>query len=132
MAATKGSTLRVNACATSGGTYNQVAGITSATMDFDGTNVDVSTLTDADIVRLQAMRDTKITLSGNYESDSTGQALIRAARNSDADLFMQFLPDGSTGFQAKYKCSKYSITGQVGDKLAVSIELEGASALTSI
>ena len=128
-----GRTLRVKVCATSGGAYNTVVGIRSASMSRNGQLVDVSTLTDADIVRLLGQRDCSYRLEGNYEADATGQALIRAAHDSDADLFIQFLPDGATGWQQQVKVGSYDIDGATGpNKVGVSIELQGSGAISSV
>jgi predicted secreted protein len=132
MAASKGRTLRVKACATSGGSYNTIVGIESASLSRDGVTVDISTLEDADAARLLTQADAKISMSGNYEADATGQALVRASIDSDADLFIQFLPTGTTGWRAQYKCTKYEITGDAPGKLAVSIECERTGGFTAV
>lgn len=133
MAATKGRSLRVKVATTSSGSYTTVAGIESATFDRDGQNVDVTTLTDADIVRIQAMKDAKFTLSGNYEGgDTNGQVAILSAYENDTGLFIEFLPDGSTGWKKEVKVSKFSLSAATKDKQAVSIELEGSGATSSV
>lgn len=132
MAATKGRALRVRVATTATGTYNVIVGIRSATLSMNGQNVDVSTLTDADVVRLQGIKDATISMEGNYEADATGQGAIRSALANDSDLFMQFLPDGTTGFRWQVKPSKYEISGAVGDKMSVSIEAECSGAVTAV
>jgi predicted secreted protein len=132
MAATKGRSLRVKVATTLGGVYATVVGIESASIDMDGQNVDVTTLTDADIVRIQAIKDCKVSMSGNYETDATGQGVIRSAYENDTGLFFQFLPDGATGWKAECKVAKYSISGATKDKLGVSIDLEGSGAKTTV
>ncbi len=132
MAATKGRALRVKVATTAGGVYSVVVGIRSATLSMSGQNVDVSTLTDADIVRLQGIKDATISMEGNYEADATGQGVIRTALSADSDLFAQFLPDGTTGFRWQVKPSKYEIGGAVGDKVSVSIEFECSGAVTAV
>lgn len=132
MAATKGRALRVSVATTLGGSYTNVAGIDSGTIDLDGVNVDVTTLTDADIVRIQAMKDTKVTLSGNYEADTSGQGAIRTALEADSDLFVKFLPDGTTGWKLQVKPSKYSIGSSITGKASVSIDLDGSGAKTAV
>lgn len=131
MAASKGRVARVKACATSGGSYNVVVGVNSASISIDGQQVDVSTLTDADIVRIRTLLDAKVSLSCNYEADSTGQALLRAAALTDADLFLQFLPDGTNGWRAQYKVNM-SFGGSPGDKLGATFECERSGAFTDV
>lgn len=135
MSATKGRSLRVKVSPTAGGagSYTTVAGIESATFDRDGTNVDVTTLTDADIVRIQAIKDAKFTLQGNYEGgDTNGQVAIMAAYDADSTLWVQFLPDGSTGWKKEVKVGKISIVGSTKDKQAISIDLEGTGATATV
>ena len=133
MAAIAGRTLRVKVSDATGGTYTVVAGIRSATMSRQGQTVDVSTLTDADVVRILGQRDCSYRLEGNYEADALGQGLIRAAHDSDDDLFIQFLPDGSTGWKQQVKVGSYDITGEQGpNKVGVSIELQGSGAISSV
>lgn len=131
MAASKGRVARVKACATSGGTYTNVVGVKSASISIDGQNVDVTTLTDADIVRIQSILDAKVSLSCNYEADSTGQALIRAAALTDADIFIQFLPDGTNGWRAQYKVTA-SFSGTPSGALEASYECERSGAFTTV
>ena len=133
MAATAGRTLRVKVATTSGGAYNVVVGVQSATMSKQGQTVDVTTLTDADIVKILGVRDTSYTIEGNWESDSTGQGVIRTALENDSGCFVQFLPNGTAGYQQEVKVRKYEITGAQGpNKIGVSIELEGSAAITAI
>jgi len=134
MAATAGRTLRVKVSPTAGGAgvYTAVAGVESATFDQDGANVDVTTLTDADIARIQVMKDAKFTLSGNYEVDTNGQGAIRAALSADSTLWFQFLPDGTTGFKKEVKVGKYSIGGSTKTQLTFSADLEGTGATGTV
>jgi predicted secreted protein len=132
MAASKGRVLRVKACATSGGSYNAVAGVRSASISIDGQNVDVTTLTDADIVRIQAILDAKISMTCNYEADSTGQALVRAAALTDADLYLQFLPDGTNGWRAQYKVASAGFSGTPNGVLEATYECERTGAFTNV
>lgn len=132
MSATKGRSLRVKAATTLGGAYTVIAGVKNGSLDLDGMNVDVSTLTDADVRRLQTMKDSKISLSGNYEEDTDGQGALRTAYENDSDLFIQFLPNGVAGWKAQYKVSKYAISGDRQGELQFTAELEGTSAKTAV
>lgn len=135
MAATKGRSLRVKVSTTAGGagTYNIVAGIENATFDRDGTNVDVTTLTDGDIVRIQAMKDAKFTLNGNYDgTDTNGQVAIEAAYDGDTELWVEFLPDGTTGWKKQVRVSKITLGGATKTQQTIAIELEGTGATAAV
>src|ERR1044072_6794607 len=124
---TKGSALRVKVSPTAGGAgvYTVVAGIENATFDRDGVNVDVTTLTDADVVRSQAMKDAKITMSGNAEvGDTNGQVAIFTAYDTGATIWCQFLPNGTAGWKKEFCVSKITLGGASKDKQSISIELE--------
>lgn len=133
MAATAGRKLRVKAATTLGGTYDNIVGIASATMSRQGLTVDVTTLTDDDIVRLLGIRDNSFAMEGNYEADANGQGRIRAAYDNDTALFVQFLPDGATGWKQEVKVAKYEVSGATGaNKQSVSIELQATGAITAV
>jgi predicted secreted protein len=132
MAALPGRTLTAKVGTTLGGSYTTVAGIESASIELDGVNVDVTTLTDADIVRIQAIKDAKVSMSGNYETDASGQGAIRAAFEANTALFVQILPNGVTGWKFECKVAKYGIAGSTKDKLSVSIDLEGSGLKTAV
>lgn len=133
MPARAGRVLRVSVATASGGVYNVVVGIRSATMSRQGLTVDVSTLTDADIVRILGQRDCSYRLEGNWEDDATGQNVIRDSLANDTALFARFLPTGTTGFQQEVKVGGIDITGETGpNKVGVSIELQGSGAITSV
>jgi predicted secreted protein len=133
MAATAGRTLRVKVATTSGGSYNVVVGINSASMSKQGQTVDITTLTDADIVKLLGVRDTRYTIEANWETDATGQGVIRTALENDSACFVQFLPNGTAGYQQEVKVAKYEIGGAAGpNKISASIEFEGSGAITAI
>jgi predicted secreted protein len=134
MAASAGRNLRVKVATTSGGSYNTVSGVTSATMNFQGQTVDITTLTDSDINRLLGVRDNSYTIEGNYDtSDTTGQIVIRTSLTADSSLFVQFLPDGSTGYRQQVIVSKFEVSGAAGaSKISFSIELMATGAITLV
>lgn len=134
MAATAGRSLRVKVATTTGGVYSTVVGIANATMSRQGQTVDVTTLTDSDIVRILGIRDCTFTIDGNWESaDTTGQDVIRSAYENDTALFVQFLPNGTAGFKQEVKVSKFEIAGASGaGKVSISIELQGTGAVSTV
>lgn len=132
MAATKGRSLRVSVATSLGGSYTTVAGVKSATLNMSGQNVDVTTLTDADIVRIQAIKDKSVSIQCNMEADASGQGAIRTAYTNDSDLFVQFLWDGSVGWKFQCKVGSISPTATPTSEVSVTYELEGSGAVTAV
>lgn len=133
MPATAGRKLRVAVATTLNGTYNNVVGAQSATMSRQGLTVDVTELTDDDIKRIMGIRDNRFTVEGNYETDATGQGVIRSAYDNDTALFFRFLPDGVVGWKQEVKVAKYEVSGAAGaSKQSVSIELEATGPITAV
>lgn len=134
MAATAGKKLRVSVATTFGGSYNNVVGIKSASLKRNGAIIDVTTLTDTDLVKIMGMRDSQLTLSGNFELDTTGQKVIRDAQANDTACFAKFQPDGGTTANinsvVEVKVSDYSVSGDATGEVSVSITLEGTGAVT--
>jgi predicted secreted protein len=72
-------------------------------------------------------------LGGFYNpTDTNGQAAIRSAFLNDTSLFIQFLPDGSTGFKQEVKVSKFEVSAGVDGTVEVSIDLEGSDAISLV
>lgn len=133
MASVAGKNSRVKVCTTSGGSYAAVAGVKSFSHSIDGTNVDDSEMGVAYVQRIQGLKDGKLSISGALRTDDTnGQIVIRTALLSDSDLFVQALPDGTTGFKQQMRCSKFAVDASVEDKVNLSIELEGTGAITAV
>lgn len=130
MAAQTGTKLRVKISTTAGGAgvYSVIAGIRQATMRFQGQNVDVTTLTDADIKRISTIKDATYQLTGFYETDATGQGAIRAAYEAGSEIWIQFLPDGVAGWKQAFTVGTYEIGAAPDGAITVSIDLEGTGA----
>lgn len=118
---------------TDGTAYNLVGDLNEAKMEIDGDNQDVTSFGSEFIKRLQGLKDTKFDLKGFYNStDTDGQVAIRSALINDTPLYVQILPDGSTGFQQEVKVSKYETDAKVDGLVEVSIECEGTDAVTLV
>lgn len=133
MSASIGRSLRLKVATSSGGSYSVVAGIESVTFERDGITVDVTTLSDADLVKLLAIKDAKISASGNYEpGDTNGQVVIEASYENNTALFAEVLYNGTNGWKKECKVSKFTVGAGTKDKLSVSIELEGTGATSTV
>lgn len=134
MAATAGKKARISVATASAGTYNPIVGAKSISFKRSGATIDVTTLTDTELVKILGMRDTQISISGNFELDTTGQKLIRDAQANDTALFVKFQPDGGTtaGINSvvEVKVSDYSISADATGEVSVSITLDGTGSVT--
>lgn len=128
-----GNNLVVKVGGAAAGPFNTVRELKEASISQSGNNQDVSTLGSSWIQRIQGLRDASYSVSGYYDSgDTSGQVAVRSAWISNSPLFVQFLPDGATGFQQEVKVSSYEVSASVEGAQEVSIELEGTGAITLI
>lgn len=137
MAATAGKKARVKVSTTSGGTYNNVLGVQTASHELSGSNIDVSELGVDYVQRIQGLKDGRLSLSGNLRTDDTnGQLVIRAALLNDTDLFVKVLPDDGVtvgaGFLQQMRVASWRDDGGVSDKAGWSVELEGTGAASIV
>lgn len=136
MAATAGKKLRIALATALGGPFtNFVAGVKTASLKMSGAIVDVTTLTDTDLVKIMGMRDSQLTFSGNFELDTTGQKLARDAQANDTQIWAKFMPDGGTTANintvVEVKVSDYTVSGDATGEVSVSVTLEGTGARTT-
>lgn len=127
-----GRKLKVNVSG-NGTTFNEVLQLNEATMTSEAENQDVSTFGSDFIQRIQGLKDTSYSLNGFYASENTeGQLAIREAWLNNTPLYLQFLPDGTTGFQQEVKVSSFEVTASAEGTVEVAIEVEGSGAITAI
>ncbi len=130
--ATAGKNLRIKV-STNGTTFNLVADLNDATMSLSGDNQDITTFGQDYINRLQGLKDCTYSLGGFYKSDDTnGQVVIKSALLNDTALYVQFLPDGTTGFQQEVKVSSFELSASVDGTNDLSIDLDGTGAITTV
>lgn len=114
-------------------TYNQVAELNDGTQTIDGTNIDITEFGDDWINRIQGLKDGTYSLSGFYApSDTDGQVAIRDALINDTTLYVQFLHDGTNGFQQEVKVATFEVSASVDGAVEVSIDLEGTGTITAV
>ncbi|MBA3853333.1 MAG: hypothetical protein C0503_02900 [Gemmatimonas sp.] len=118
---------------TSGGTFYNVAGLKSSSIELDGAVLDDSEFGVDWQQKLQGLKNFKISMSGSYRADDTnGQVSIRSAFINDTELWAQVLPDGTNGFKGKVIVTKFGVEPSVDGITSVSIELEGTGAITIV
>lgn len=128
--ALKGKGLKINV-GSDGETWNQVLGLNDGSMSIDGENIDVTEFCQDFINRIQGLKDGTYSLSGFYEpEDTTGQILIKTALLEDNDLYIQFLPDGTTGFEQEVKVDTFEVNATTDGAVEADISLEGNGTIT--
>jgi predicted secreted protein len=135
MSATAGKKTRVKVSTTAGGagTYTTALGIKNVSIELDGEMVDVSSFGSDWKEKLQGLKDSKITMGGNYEpGDTTGQGALRSAWLNDTEAWIQVLVDGTLGFKVQIKVAKFGVDSEVSDKVGVSIDAEGTGVVSII
>lgn len=127
-----GRKLRVNVSG-DGAIFNEVLQLNEATMTSEADNQDVSAFGSDFIQRIQGLKDTSYSLNGFYAPENAeGQIAIREAWLHNTPLFLQFLPDGATGFQQEVKVSSFEVTASAEGTVEVAIEVEGSGPITAI
>lgn len=131
--AMKGKSLKIKVGTATGGPFSDVQDLNDASMSLEGDNQDISTFSSDYVKRLQGLKDATYSLSGFYKGDDTnGQVAIRSALINDTGLFVQFLPDGTTGFKQEVKVASFEVSAAADGVVEVSIELEGTDAITLV
>jgi len=131
----KGNSSRVKVSTTAGGagTYTNVAEVRDWALNEAGQNVDVSNLDAAYAQRIQGMKDLTWSVNGFWKpGDTSGQVAIRNAWLNDSELWVQVLPDGTTGFKQQVRVASFNITAGTDGAVEFSAELEGTGAVAAV
>ena len=133
MAKLAGKNFKLKVAITSGGTYTQALGGADGTMNLSATNLDTSEFGDTFMERLQGLKDASWDFKGFYNAaDTTGQGVIQNAFLTDGPLFVQFLPNGTAGFQQQVVVSKYAVGAPVNGVCSLDLTFEGTGPITLI
>lgn len=118
---------------TDGEAFTQIQDLNEVNMPMESDNQDVSTFGSSNVKRLYGLKDTSFELNGFFNpEDAEGQLKIRQALVDNSPLFVQFLPDGTTGFQQEVKVASYEVSASADGVVELAIELEGTGAVTLI
>lgn len=118
---------------TDGEAFTQIQDLNEVTMPMESDNQDVSTFGSSNVKRLYGLKDTSFELNGFFNpEDAEGQLKIRQALVDNSPLFVQFLPDGTTGFQQEVKVASYEVSASADGVVELAIELEGTGEVTLI
>jgi predicted secreted protein len=112
--------------------WSVVAEINDAGPSLSADNQDTTVFGDNWIDRIQGLKDGSWSLSGFYVStDTNGQVRILNAFLNDTALYIRVYPGGGTaGFKQQVKVSSFEVSNAVDGVAELSIELEGAGAVT--
>jgi predicted secreted protein len=131
--AIEGRRLRIRVGTAVGGPFNNVGGLNSGSQSCSAGTQDVTAFGDDWVRRVVGLRDASYSLSGFWRpTDTTGQIVIRNAFIAGTSVWIQFLPDGTTGFAQEALVSSFEISTSVDGVSEVSIELEGNGAITTV
>lgn len=120
-------------CTTSGGTFATVAGIKNVTFSRDGQLIDTSAFGEDWKSALVGMLDATLDIQGNYRPDDTdGQVVMDSAFTNGTDLFIQWLPDGTTGWQMQVMITKFATDGGVDTAVGLSVSANQTGGVTAI
>lgn len=133
MAGIYGKSCLVKYCSTLGGSYTTIADLTDATFTIDNEVLDITAFAATYTSKLAGLKSWKVSASGFWSSgDTNGQVALRAAMLADTDQFLQFLPNGSTGFKGQVITSNWQIGAPVNGVVSVSFDAEGTGSITAV
>ena len=114
-------------------TYNAFDGLNDASFSPSRDLLDTTAFNDASArQRLAGLTDGSISLSGDYESADTAQALVRTSFTSGAAIYIQCKWDGTNGHKATCIVEDFEISASVDGKVEWSATIQFNSALTVV
>lgn len=82
--------------------------------------------------RIYGLRDTNISLSGDYEPDDSAQQELFTAWEDREVVRIQYLPDGENGVEGEYVVENIDQSGTIDDKETIDVTLQGTGAISSV
>lgn len=113
---------------------NTIAGLNEASFSASGETIDTTTFnSNGWKEKMQGLKEFSMSLSGFYEpNDTNGQVALRDAWLNGTTVTVDYLVDGTNGFQGSYLVTSFEIGSGVSGEVSVSIELESTGALTIV
>jgi|SRR5690606_6021721 len=128
----KGRSVKVQV-STNGTTWNDVAGLNSASHSTPGNLQETSEFGQDWARRIYGLLDGTWSLAGNYRPDDTnGQMAIRNAQLNDSELHVRVLWDGTNGVAQPVKVESFEVSAEAAGIVEVSIELAGDGPITPV
>lgn len=119
----------------SNGTTWYTLNANTATLNAGGTVLDDSVLGATSPWRssMYGLRDWSLDMTLLYDTSDAGFTLVRDAALNRTTLYMKYLPDGSSGFQANSAVvESFNMTGGVDELETVSVTMRSDAALTTV
>jgi predicted secreted protein len=115
-------------------TTGEVTGLDSVEWSPSATKLVITDFADTSAAQkvMTGLKDFACTLSGHYNSADTAQALLHTLWASGADVYLRYLPDGSTGFKVVCKVTDYKFSGGVDETVKASYTLTGNGAIAAV
>lgn len=111
--ATAGFTGSIGVSATDS-SYNDIGGANDVSFDDNAADLDVTEFSDEQIQRIAGLQDAEFSVSAHFKGSDTAQGTIRTQKAAGNTIFVQYLPDGTSGWKAECICTSIS-TGQSVD-----------------
>lgn len=123
----------VKVATASAGPFTTVQGIKSITFSRDGALIDTSAFGATYKQSLRGMLDATFDLQGNYlKTDTTGQGVLDSAFTNGTDVWIQYLPDGLTGYQMQATITKFATDSGVDKEVSLSISGNQTGGVTTV
>lgn len=117
---------------TTGGGFSVLPGL-SAEMALTGDVLDDTDFNTTGIrSRLLGLREWTITVNMNFESTNAAFAIARNAWLNRTKLDIQYLPNGTVGFQGQGFVETFSHSGDVGGLETVDLSIVSAGTLSTV
>ena len=113
--------------------FTTIGGVKDASISPKRDMLDISTLGGgAAKAKLAGMTDGQIQITCDYIAGDTGQAAIRAAWASGADLYIQLLFDATNGYYVKTKVASFDVKGSAATTVGFTASFDFNSGLTAV
>lgn len=130
MAQTAGYKAKLKHATTLGGSYTSIDGVTNVSDSDSLDELDISDLKDDDGYRrfILGLRGNTISFDLDESYGDTQQDAIRTAYTGRTVTFLQYLPDGTTGYKGEFWITSYNRSTSVDGKATASVtaRLNGA------
>lgn len=133
MAGISGKSFLMRYCATAGGAYVTIADLSQGSFTINNEALDITAFAATYESKVAGLKSMAISGSGFWNSgDTNGQVALRAAMLADTDVFLQFLPNGTTGFRAQFIVTSWEIGAEVKGTVPVSFSAVSTGSITAV
>lgn len=105
-----------------GSTWTTLGGVTSTDFEDIMNEIDSTTFGDTNVRRVYGLGDCTSSVSGLWDASDAGQVLVRTNKAARDNIFVRYLPDGTSGFSAEFICTSIGTSQSVDDRVEVAYE----------